>query len=173
VRAEVVNWIKLIAGFEVTDSVPDFDNPNVEVYYFTPEPFPTAIYDLPFTFSMPAYIPDGFVFSNNVVIAQSKSWIAMSWLCGGEEIDLLVQQDWDMTIPAGVDSTKEIKVNGQPAILIQGGWDENGKWDNTIKYIQLYWRKDGLIYILSNGKPDLPSVALGNEELIKIAESIK
>ncbi len=90
----------------------------------------------------------------------------MTWRGRGGEFDLLVQQNWNMTIPTGADSTKEIIVNGQPAILIRGMWDENGKWDNTIKQAQLYWRKDELIYTLT-------SDVLDDEELIKIAESIK
>lgn len=164
VRASVLDWIRHIAGFNVTDSIPD-PGSNPEEYFYTPQPFPSTVKDLPFAFSMPAYVPDDFAFSNDVVIAQSKSWVAMSWSSGEGEFDLLVQQDWEMTIPAGVESTKEVKVNEQPAILIQGGWDENGKWDNMIRHIQLYWRKDGLIYILS-------SDTLSDEELIKIAESI-
>jgi hypothetical protein len=165
VRAEFLNWVKYIAGFGVTDTAPDTSGPIVE-FYFTPQPLPVAVDDLPFTFSMPAYIPDGFHFSDDVVIAQSKSWIAMTWRGEGGELELLVQQNWDMTIPAGVDSAKEIQINGQPAILIRGVWDKNGKWDNTIKEVQLYWRKHELIYTLI-------SDVLGNEELLRIAESIK
>ncbi len=166
VRAEVWNLIQRIAGFEIIDSAPDFNSPNAEIYSFTPQPLPSAITGLPFTFSMPAYVPENFVFSNDVAIAHSKLWVSMNWIGAGGKINLLVQQDWEITIPAGVDSTKEIKINGQPAILIQGRWDENRKWDNTTKNLQLYWRKDGIIYSLSSG-------AVSEDELIKMAESIE
>lgn len=175
VRASVFDWIKHIAGFIVEEgtAAPVIDQAEVTVYYSTPQSFPAAAKDLSFTFNMPSYIPDGFVFNNDV--DASKSWIEMSWVDKrtSGEIILTVQQNWDIPIGVGVDSTKEVKVNGYPAILIQGWWDIYGKWDHNKKNLQLYWRKDGLIYILSSTDPTMYREVVSEDELIKIAESIK
>ena len=175
VRADVLDWIKHIAGFNIEESTsaPVIGAINATTYYYTPQPLPTALKDLPFTFNMPVYIPNGFVFNDNVVVAQSKSWASLSWVGRGGEINLLVQQNWDITIPTRVNGAKEVNINGQPAILIQGWWDASGRWDQSKKSLQLYWRKDGLIFTLSCNDTAFSKDILSEDELIRIAESIR
>ncbi len=177
VRANVLDLIKHIAGFTVEESTaaPVIDEARVTVYVdndYTPQPLTTALQNLPFAFSMPTYIPERFVFNNDVIL--TKSYISMSWVDKHEgEIYLLVEQNWDIPINVGAESTKEVKVNGQPAILIRGLWDIYGKWDYNKKNLQLYWRKDGLLYILNSSDPSMYREVISEDELIKIAESIK
>jgi hypothetical protein len=59
-----------------------------------------------------------------------------------------------------------MRINARSTLIIRGGYDENGNWDSTKNTVHLYWREGGLIYILS-------SDTLSDEELIKIAESIR
>ncbi len=178
VRANVLDLIKHIAGFTVEESTsaPVIDEANATVYvdnYCTPQPLTTALKNLPFAFSMPAYIPERFVFNNDVIV--TKSSISMSWVDKHQgEILLRAEQNWDMTFQAGMDSAEKISINGQPALLIRGWWDwRNSKWDQNLGVLQLYWRKDGLLYSLMTESPILAVKVLNEDELIKIAESIK
>ncbi len=176
VRASVLDWIKHIAGFTVEESTsaPVIDESQVTVYVSddTPQPLSTALKDLPFTISLPTYIPERFVFTNNVF--KTKSWISMSWVDKHQgEINLMVARNWEVIFQAGMDSAEAISINGQPALLIHGWWERNGKWDQNLGVLQLSWRKDGLIYNLSTQNPILAVKVLSEDELIKIAESIK
>src|SRR5262245_23540813 len=44
VRASVLYWIRYIAGFNVTDSMPD-PGLNPQEYFYTPQPFPSVVKD--------------------------------------------------------------------------------------------------------------------------------
>jgi len=150
----------------VAESIPDLNNYDNGVYYYTPQPVEDILQNPPFIFNMPGYLPEGYL-PREGVVAYSKTWLSLSWENKYEEtIGLMVQQDWKITIPAGIDSAKEEQIHSRSTLIIQGGYDENGKWDNTKKDIQIYWREGGLIYILS-------SDTVGEEELIQIAESIE
>jgi len=177
VQASVLQWIRTIGGFTVeeTQTAPTFA-PNPTVYAYTPQPLPDALQGLPFTFDMPAYIPDGYLLSDSVVVAESEAWIALQWAnTDGQQINLVVQQDWDLQLPAGFDSAEEVQINDEPALLLRGWWSEDGSgtWDMDRNVVQLYWRHANLIYSFEFW--NLP--ADGNQdtfvqELIQVAESV-
>jgi hypothetical protein len=174
-RASVLAWIEHIAGFkaEISTAAPVIDESKATVYYSTPQTLATALKGLSFTLVMPTYIPEGFVLNYDGVHATEGS-ISIGWVDKNQGyIDLDVGQNWDIPIDVGVDSTKEVQVNGQPAVLIRGWWDAYGKWDHNKKNLQLYWRKDGLLYILASSDPTMYREVVSEDELIRIAESIK
>ncbi len=150
----------------MTESIPDLNNYDNGVYYYTPQPVEDILQSPPFIFNMPVYLPEGYL-PHEGVVAYSKAWVSLSWeKAKGENVGLMVQQDWRITIPAGIDSAEEKRIHSRSTLIIRGGYDENGKWDDTQKDVQIYWREGGLIYILSSG-------TVGEEELIRIAESIE
>ena len=151
---------------QMMGSIPALQNFSNGEYTYTPQPVDEIIQTLPFAFEMPGYLPAGFV-PHEGIVAYSKAWVLLSFRNDtGQELTLLVQKDWPITIPAGTDSAEEVLVAGNPALLIRGGYGENNEWDETQKNLQLYWRTDKLIYLLS-------SQTVGEEELIRIAESLE
>ncbi len=176
-RAGVLELIRNIGGFNVeeVETAPTFA-PNPTVYSYTPQPLPDALQDLPFSFAMPAYIPDGYTLSDDVVVAESKAWVSLRWANeNGQEINMLVQQDWDLSLPASTGGAEEIQINGEPALLLNGGWsaDGTGEWDTGKNVLQLYWRHGDLIYSFEFWNlPFNSDKAPYIQELIRVAESI-
>ena len=63
------------------------------------------------------------------------------------------------------DSVEEVQVNGQPAALVDGGWDaDSGQWDRDSAII-LSWMKGEEMY-------QLHASGTSVEDLIRMAESI-
>jgi hypothetical protein len=178
-RAAVVDLLERIAGFNVNEveTVPTFPpNATITVYdNYTPQPLAASLPNLPFTFNMPAYIPDGFNLSDEVVIAQSKDWVALKWVGNGQEIGMFVQQNWDLSLDTAQGVAEEVQINGEPALLLRGGWslDESGKWDSSLNVFQLYWRHDGLIYTFDfRNLPPGGDQETYIQEIIRVASSI-
>ncbi len=174
-RASVLRLIRSIGGFNVeeVEAAPTFP-PNPTVYSYTPQALPEALQGLPFSFAMPAYVPDGYTLSDDVTVAQSKSWVSLIWTnASGQELNLLVQQDWDLSLPAGAEGAEEIQINGEPALLLRGGWS-NGTWDTGKNMLQLYWRHAGLIYTFEFWNlPADGSQEAYVQELTRVAESVR
>lgn len=167
VQAIVINWVKEVAGFGVRE---DNDLPGLNDAVTIPSDFKGTLAEasknLPFDFSIPTYMPDGYLFYDEVDISKEAQSIFMMWINSNrEEIILLVKTNSGQGIVAGIEAAEEIMINGQPVALVHGGYDATGKWDPTKKDTHLYWHRDGLIYILFSGSVD-------EEELIKIAQSI-
>jgi hypothetical protein len=73
----------------------------------------------------------------------------------GQRIDWLVETD----------DVQEVQVNGQPAALVEGGWDaDTGQWNREAARM-LNWMKGSEMYQLHS-----PGVSV--EDLIRMAESI-
>jgi hypothetical protein len=186
VRANVVNWIRQIAGFNVSESTESplanvTEVPSM-VTVLTPVPI-SEIKDAPFSFAMPQYLPSGFVLSNDFAIAQSKTWVSLRW-SGNQvyEISMLVEiYDKALVLSAAQNSAVETTVNGEPALLIRGSWTSDSVW-NENRELELEWLKDGLRYDLQYYRTgeqgiivpfDNSEVPIRLDELMKIAESIK
>jgi hypothetical protein len=80
------------------------------------------------------------------------------------------------TFPVGLGSYEEVEVNGQPAVLVHGSWEDpwnmeplpEGKWElkwDKTRGLQLYWVEGEVLYYLNT----LAEVSA--EDLIKMAES--
>ena len=48
----------------------------------------------------------------------------------------------------GTNAAQEIQVNGQPAMLFEGGYDANHTWDPTLKMVNVLQRRGMLVYWL-------------------------
>lgn len=174
VRAQVIQWIKVVAGFQLEErgespilnggeqitpimtkesnatladlASPVSATPTVAVYPTTAPQ--TILSNPPFAFGLPKYIPDGFILMDNGAIAKSNSWVSFAWSSQNAEIEMLVEQRYtDYPLPTGIDSAEEIQVNGQPALLIRGWWDENHNWDPT-RGLALHWKIGDIHYRL-------------------------
>jgi len=174
VRAGVLNWIRQIAGFEIreTDSLPTTEK-SVYIPPDIRDSLANILDDLPYTLELPAYVPDGFLFEDKVDLV--KSSVFMRWMNKeGDEILMLVDTDHGQQYVMGTDAAQEVQVNGQPALLFQGGYDKEHNWDPDLQMINVVQRKGDLIYWLiynQNSDNEFDSVAFKNE-LIKMLASI-
>lgn len=201
VRAQVVQWITTVAGFQVeerskspiTDSSEVQSTPSVPAYISTsPDITPTVvnyptinpqtlIANSPFAFGLPLYIPESFTLAENAAIANSNSWVSLTWSSKNAEIMMLVEKQYaGYPLPAGVDGAEEIQINGKPALLIRGWWDENHKWDMT-RCLELHWMVQDLHYRLVYSQRSVPQWEIepisGDankilKDLISMAESV-
>jgi hypothetical protein len=67
----------------------------------------------------------------------------------------------------GPESSQTILINGQEAVLVRGGWDEDSRtWSHQERVTTLIWRANGVQYrLLSFSNLPLP-------ELMAMAESV-
>lgn len=145
-------------------------------------PVTDMIKNPPFQFSLPTWVPDGYILDESAGIATSNNWVSLVWNHPNlSEIELLVEREYSgYNIPAGENSSKEIHINGAPALLIQGFWNADHQWDPK-RGVSLGWQKNGRHYRLNyfeRGtahheivpiKGDMMKII---EELVKMAESV-
>jgi hypothetical protein len=186
VRADFLALIRQIAGFNVKETTESPISQVTSTPYLVSEPTSLPLVDIqdaPFEFKMPQYLPEGFVFSQDYAIADSKQWVMLAASRANDyEITMLVEiSDADLVIPAGVASASEISLNGTPALLIQGGWSADSQWQSD-RGLELQWHQEGLRYDLHYTKKGTNGVIVPFaeseladrlDELIKVAESIK
>jgi hypothetical protein len=143
---------------------------------------------LRFDLQVPTWAPEGFTFDDEACgVSWMGDWAGLYWTKGNVpfSIQLIayylgdtecnkIQEPIIGTVAPG--SYKEVKVHGQPAILVRGDWDWkkvfptdkginfNSKWDSQLA-VQLYWVDRNAMYHLYT------EAELSAEDLIKIAES--
>lgn len=142
---------------------------------------PQVLQNPPFDLSLPSWVPAGFTLNQNVGVANSGDWVLLTWESpDASEIELLIEKEYTgYAIPAGVDSSEEISINGSPALLINGFWDAQHQWD-TDRKISLDWEKAGHHYHIDYTQRDknnvIQPIQSDKEEikqnLIQMAESI-
>jgi hypothetical protein len=133
-------------------------------------PLEEAQAKLPYSVSLPTWVPDGFRMSSSVRISYfpggpphaSITWYGSDPTVGN--IDLIIsgsQVSWLVE----TDDVQEVEVNGQPAALVAGTWNvDTGQWDNQSART-LSWLKGDAMY-------QLYSPGASPEDLIRMAESI-
>ncbi len=185
VRANVVNWVRQISGFNVAESTESplaaITEMQETVTWITPRPI-TEITDAPFAFSMPQFPPEGFILSQNFAVANSKTWVNFEWTKENYEISMLVEiYNSHLVVPAAKESASQTTVNGQKALLIRGGWTSDSQWNDN-RGLELQWLTGDLRYDLRYNKTgargeivpfDDSEVQSRLNELMKMAESIK
>jgi hypothetical protein len=124
---------------------------------------------LPFQISLPTWAPDGFVMGSSVRISYFQNGFTpaiINWYGSDPNvgnIELMVGQPVKWLVDT--DHLQEVEVNGQPAALVGGAWNEDsGQWDREAD-LSLTWMKGDVMYKLSS-----PGAAV--EDLIRMAESI-
>ena len=146
VRAGVLDWIKQIAGFEVQEFNTVSSEGSVIIQPTVSRSMDDVINDLPYEIIMPSYVPDGFIFDDKVDINEDS--VFMTWGNGkGDQILLQIDTEHEQRYLTGKDAAQEIQINGQPAMLIQGGY-LNESWDSTLPTLNVIQRKGHLIYWL-------------------------
>ena len=176
VRASVLHWLREIAGFEIEErnSLPK----RVEEVSIPPDYHSNRLKEvidrLPYKLSIPTYVPDGFSFEERVDVTDES--IFMRWMNGdGDEILMMVDTDHGQRYVTGTNAAREIQINSQPALLIQGGYDNNNVWNDDLKMINVVQRKDDAIYWLiyiegSGGEFDQEAI---QNELIHMMSSLE
>jgi hypothetical protein len=172
-RAEVLHAIQNIGGlgFELTNQVGPIDMLKVTVYPVSSGPLNTIRTQVPFHFGIPTWVPEGFVFQDDVGHASDYSWVMLGWTKGLTDLSLMVQKDdlYSKSNPVPVGSVEQVEVNHQRAVIIRGNIDlESGKWNPDARQLDLIWRQDHLVYTLSTDDPQMPV-----EGLVRMAESMK
>lgn len=175
VRAGVINWLRQIAGFEIReiDTLPIAEDKSVPIPSDARDSLADILKKLPYELDLPTYVPDGFSFEDNVDLV--KTSVFMRWINkDGDEILMLVDTDHGQQYLTGTDAAQEIRVNGQPALLVQGGYNKENIWDPNLQMINIVQRKGDLIYWLiyindSDGKFDGTTI---KNDLIKMLGSI-
>jgi hypothetical protein len=150
-RAAVVSLIQEIGGvsfFETAD-YPGIDKPNI-----VPEKnlsLTEAQAELPFSISLPGWVPEGFVREETVRITRfsdAYTPVTITWrgkIANGEDasFELMIGQtigDWVV----GQESVETVEINGHDAALVRGMWNADKKeWDENTQTtgLTLYWAK--------------------------------
>jgi hypothetical protein len=125
---------------------------------------------LPYTISLPTWVPDGFRLSSSVRISYfpggppqaTLTWTGSDPTIGNIELLIFGKRvGWEVD----TESVEDVEVNGQPAALVDGTWDyDTGQWNSQVD-LTLNWMKGDQMYLLRS-----PGVAA--ENLIHMAESI-
>lgn len=176
VRANVLHWLKDIAGFiiEERDSLPSVVSEGSLPSDHHRSLLEDVIDLLPYELAIPAYVPEGFLAENRV--EKTGDSIFMRWMnSDGDMILMMVDTDHGQRYVTGTDAASEIQVNGQPAMLVQGGFDQENVWDDDLKMMTVVQRRNDAIYWLiyieiSDGEFDRDTI---QNELIRMMSSLE
>ncbi len=147
-RAEVWYWIRQVAGLQVQEAnvLPTVE-PEVTLSPDTINALAQIRTQVSYPLSFPTYAPEGFTFVDQVEV-QGQS-VFMYWVKEDrDQILMIVDTDHGQQYLLGKNASQEIMVNGQPALLFEGGYDQNHTWDSTIKMVNLLQKKDQVVYWL-------------------------
>ena len=146
VRASVLDWIKQIAGFEVQETNTVSSESSITIKPTASGSMDDMLNDLPYEIAMPSYVPDGFNFKDKVDVHAES--VFMTWRnIKGDQILLQIDTEHAQRYLTGIDAAQEIQINGQSAMLIQGGYVDDS-WDSTLPTLNIIQRKGELIYWL-------------------------
>ena len=149
VRASVLHWLKEIAGFviEERDAVSTAVSEGSLPSDYHRNLLEDVVDLLPYKLALPTYVPEGFVVNQHV--EKTGDSIFMRWMNeDGDEILMMVDTDHGQRYVTGTDAAWEIEVNGQPAMMIQGGYDSDNVWDDDFKMMNIVQRRDDAVYWL-------------------------
>jgi len=173
VRAGVLDWIKQIAGFEVQETNTVSEAGSVIIQPTVSGPMEEILNDLPYEIAMPSYVPEGFIFGDKVDVHAES--VFMTWRNSkGDQILLQIDTEHEQRYLTGIDAAQEIQINGEPAMLIQGGYVD-GSWDSTLSTLNIIQRKGDLIYWLIYVQKYIEPFddVLWKDELTRMMGSIK
>ncbi len=133
---------------------------------------------LPFTPTLPTWVPEGYVLQDTVRVwlpTEGFTYTIAMWTWekpGHPVIDMSIlhslEADYAYSVVVGQDSVEEVSIAGRPAALVRGGWDRDTKrYGTQYGILRLQWERDGLVLTLS-GTEDATSA----DDLVRMAESI-
>lgn len=125
---------------------------------------------LPYTISLPTWVPDGLKMSGSVRISYfpgGPPQAQLTWYGSDPNVSHINLVIFGKRVSwlVDTDSVEEVEVNGQPAALVGGSWDyDTGRWNSEVA-LTLSWMKGEEMY-------QLHSTGAATEDLIRMAESI-
>lgn len=136
---------------------------------------------VPFLLELPTWLPDGYNFTNQVVLAGSRSagidggFLTWENRTNDNWIVIIIRKTKDKDVEGNLISpievgtlgaVKEVKVKSFPATIVQGHWDmKTGKWAES--GLSLRWWVGEMFYAVHTSDQNI-----SEEQLIHIAESI-
>ncbi|MFO7698967.1 MAG: hypothetical protein R6X16_17695 [Anaerolineae bacterium] len=129
---------------------------------------------VPFDFSIPTRVPDGWVMDDQVRVNDlgSGPFVELVWTNAGRGNLTLsarsVAQAHGLSTSTlvGTSDVREVEIGGQPAALVTGGWDHDSREWAWPEVMTLYWTSADTEYALSTSDP-----AVTEAELMAMAES--
>lgn len=124
----------------------------------------------PFNFHTPAYLPVHLTTGPEVtVITVETSVVRLRWRDeAGGFVQLSAQPRRAAQTLIGLESSEEILLNNQPAVLVRGAWDETSRtWSYQEQMTTIIWEIDEVEYKLL-----AYSDIVSGEELLKMAQSV-
>lgn len=180
VRAGMANLIRTIAGITVNETIDYPNSRDAEIVPSQDLSVADAQNALGIPIALPV-VPEGFVLAEQARFTDfgtGTEMVEFSWADTAikenpSSLNLAVFAAVEGTEPSfliGTDSGTEIEVNGQPTMLVRGGWFENsGQWEEAMG-TALIWEKGGLYYQLTT---QTKSAATAEQLLVQVAESIR
>ena len=173
-RAQVEAWVGVVGGvlFTATGDYPGDDGSPVITIPSDEMTLEEARGILPFPIDLPAWVPDGFVLEETVIVPRFDDGVGrvyLNWRAPYKGLNLSIEdrspEEANWLVAPG--SMEEVFVDGASAALVRGGWYENTKqWENKGQ-LQLFVSHNGQTYLFSANEDNIPV-----EELIRIAESL-
>jgi len=125
---------------------------------------------VPFDFATPTYLPTGLRSPAEVSVIEAKRpLVKLLWRDGGGGFVQLTANGLDHKADAktvvGPNSSQEILINGQPAVMVRGAWDDTSQtWHYQSEMTTIIWNVTGVQYQLLSystlvSLPDLQAMA--------------
>lgn len=129
---------------------------------------------VPFDFSIPTLVPDGWVMDEQVRVNDlgGGTFVELVWTNSGRgnltlSARSIAQADGSpANTLVGMSDLREVEIGGQPAALVMGGWDHDSREWAWPEVMTLYWTSADTAYALSTVDP-----AVTEAELKAMAES--
>ncbi len=174
VRAQVQDWVGQVGGvfFTATGDYPGGDEP-VTIAPSEKMGLEDARAIVPFTFDLPAWVPEGYVLEETVTFVHFEDGVErifIQWRAPQKalmELEIVNLPPEKSNWLVGLESIEEVKVDGEPAAFVRGGWNADTKqWENRGQ-LQLHVAHNGQTYIFSTME-----TSISVDDLIRMAESL-
>jgi len=158
----------------ITDQSPDTSDATIiEPELMSLQAARTAV---PFNFGIPTQVPDGWVMDEQVRVNDlgGGPFVEIQWAnLGHGNITLSVRAAYqDDGAPSGtlvgLDSFRETKVGGQPAVIVRGGWDYDSRAWAWPEVTSLIWTTGDVQYTLVTSSDEISET-----DLVIMAESTR
>ncbi len=181
-RAAAGQIIRTIGGVTFDEGTPPPDTTDAVIVRPDRKTLAEVRGSLPFELRLPTWAPDGFMLEENEVQIVDRPGsppaiidVFLRWTVpnqpdrGSIGLSVLYLTRGSNRWIIGPNTVQEVKVNGQPAALVQGGGWEGKEWRGDLGWM-LHWQPQGtdVTYRLSTY-----NTTLSPEDLIRMAESAR
>lgn len=128
-----------------------------------------------FVIPQPLWLPPGVSLSGAFVPEDGQT-VILQLAVSEEGADLsrpagslqIIKAPMAGTYAVSRDAVQTVTVNGEPAALVQGSWNENGEWISDAGEMMLLWGDNQFTYVLA-----ISNLDLSTSDLIRIAASVE